>query len=166
MSRTAKWIIGILIGLLVVCTLASAGFIASRRMYGVATALGVRPPETWEGGRLNPRDTTPWDDMPMRRMMPFGFFRGFFPFRGLLVALMCLIIPLLVILGIVALVVALTRTNGRGEATTSTPALAATRAVEQEEAGTLTETCPNCGRMVNTEWSHCPYCGTTLKPSE
>ena len=129
--------------------------------------MGVRPPETWEGGRLNPRDTTPWDDMPMHRIRPFGLFGGFFPFRGLLVGLMCLAIPLLVLLGIVALVVALTRTNRRGEAAaTSTPAPAAARVVEQEEAGALTETCPNCGRTVNTEWSHCPYCGTNLKPLE
>ncbi len=25
------------------------------------------------------------------------------------------------------------------------------------------KTCPNCGRVVQADWSHCPYCGAPLK---
>ncbi len=164
MSKTAKWIVGILVGLILVCGVVSAGFLTYSRFNGLAWVTAARAPRVLEGGRLLPRDIRPWDDMPMRpnRLAPFGFTRGIFPFRGLFGGLICLGFLFLIVLGIAALVASLSRSQ-KPAAAIATEAVSAPTSM-QEETATPARACPNCQRPVSNDWSHCPYCGTALTP--
>lgn len=85
------------------------------------------------------------------RMMGPGMMRGYFPFGfgifGLLMMLGWLFIPLILIVAIVLGVISLVRGS---------------RSVPVQPAAT--QTCPNCGRSVQSGWVACPYCGQNLKP--
>jgi hypothetical protein len=158
MSKTWKWIIGILIGLIVMCVIAALGFIAFGSMHGTSWVMGAHMPRTWDGGRFNPGNETPWDDMPMR---PNRLGRGFLPFGGLLRGLFCVGFLFLIGLGVAALIVAITRSR-KPVAAMAPP----TPVAEQAQTTIPAKSCPNCQRPVDEGWSHCPYCGTTLTPPE
>ena len=161
MSRTWKWIIGIIIGLVVVCAVAALGFWAFGSMHGSTWTLGGHMPRYWEGGRLNRGYMMPWNNMPMR---PYGFGRGYLPFGGFFRGLIGLGFLFLIGLGVAALVLAITRSRKPAAAivapATSTPP------AEQAQAAIPARSCPNCQRPVDEGWSHCPYCGTALTPPE
>ena len=166
MSKTWKWIIGILVGLVLVCGVVSIGFMVFGRINGSSWGLGVHAPRVWEGERLFPRNDRPWDDMPMHpnRLFPGRMMRGFFPFGGFFGGLFCLGFGLLILLGIVALVLPLTRSRkpAAAGASQAPPAPLA----EGAEMATPAHPCPNCQRPLNDDWSHCPYCGTALTPPD
>ncbi len=61
----------------------------------------------------------------------------------------------LLVIGFVWLVRSLTRPAIPVQSNPPAPAAA----VEPVAAGS----CPSCGRPVQADWSHCPYCGTNLK---
>jgi hypothetical protein len=158
MSKTWKWIIGILIGLLVVCVIAGLAFTIFGSLRGGAWVMGTHMPRYWDGGRLNPRNDIPWNNMPMR---PNLWMRGFLPFGGLLRGLFCLGFLFLLGVGVAALIAAFTRSRKPAAAVVQ-PAPAA----EKAQAAIPARNCPNCDRPVEDGWSHCPYCGTTLTPPE
>ena len=145
MSRAAKWIIGTLLGLVVLAAIVLGGFWLFSwlgRGFGMFGPRGMMP---FYGG----------PEMPFRGMHPY---RGFFPFGGLrilgLVAggLICLGFLALIVVGVIALAGGIGRRSGPTEAPASiTPPPAA-----------AVRTCPNCGRPVQEDWSHCPYCGEDL----
>lgn len=159
-----KWIVGIAFGLLLLCVLVLVVYVVFSQIN--LPARGVAILRDWDGGRLYHRDMTPWDDMPMRpdRFMPFAMTRGFFPFGGLIGGLFCLGLLSLILLGIVALVVTLTRSR-TPPAASPAPVQPATPG-DGEEVATPARACPNCQRPVMEDWSHCPYCGTALAPPE
>jgi hypothetical protein len=161
MSKTAKWIIGIFIGLVVLCAVVALGFLALSPMRGTALVIGGHMPRLWEGGRPNPGNDMPWDNMPMR---PNRVLRGFLPFGGLFRGLFCLGFLFLIGLGIAALVLAITQTR-KSPAAVAAPAAAAPPA-QAAQAAIPAPTCPNCQRPVDEGWSHCPYCGTALTTPE
>lgn len=84
-------------------------------------------------------------------MMGPGLIRGYnYPgsfgvFRPLM-AFGMFIIPLLVIAGVAAIVIALVR-RPSGSSGTITP---------------QPRTCPNCGKSAQADWKNCPYCGNAL----
>jgi len=164
MSKTMKWMIGILVGLLVICSLAAAGYLVFSRIN--LSARGVTILRDWDGNRPFDRDVAPWDHMPMspNRWAPDGMMRGFFPFGGLVGGLVCLGFLSLVVLGIAALVISLRRSRKPATATLSQVEPATPG--EGEDIATPALTCSNCQRPVNEDWSHCPYCGATLTPQE
>jgi hypothetical protein len=41
--------------------------------------------------------------------------------------------------------------------------VALTRNMGNNVPGTLSKSCPNCGKGVQADWQNCPYCGNTLK---
>jgi hypothetical protein len=86
-------------------------------------------------------------------MMGPGMMRGYYYPRGFgffnpLMAIGTFVIPLLLIVGVVALVVALVRGSSRPSGVT-TP---------QPQP----RTCPNCGKSAQADWKNCPYCGNAL----
>jgi hypothetical protein len=90
-----------------------------------------------------------WPMMPAR-FFGFGVLRpGMMGWGGFgwLGALMGLAIPILLIIGVVALVVSL------GKAPTPHP----------PAAQTPTTPCTNCGRPLDPGWVACPYCGNKVK---
>jgi hypothetical protein len=128
MSKALRWILYIIGGLVVIALVAA-----------VVTAVfgGVR----YGYGMMRP-GIVQFPGYHMR----FGYGEWAWLFGGLL----CLGVILLVIVGIVALVAALTRGN-------RTAPIPPTSAVTIPE-----KPCPNCGRMTQPDWKTCPYCGTSL----
>jgi hypothetical protein len=161
MSKTWKWIIGIVIGLVVICVIAGLAFIAFGAMQRPELVMSNRLPRMWDGGRLNPRNDIPWNNMPMR---PNMWMRGFLPFGGLLRGMFCLGFLVLIGLGVAALIGVFTQSR-KPAAAVATPTPAAPVA-EQAPATIPAGSCPNCQRPVEEGWNHCPYCGTSLTALE
>ena len=175
MSTALKWILGIIIGLLVVAVVVSVGFFAFTR-FGGGGLNGAYYGHMWGGGRHMPYYPMPNYGNPGRNLpqAPYrgfpGFRLGFLPLGGIGLALICLIFLGLVIGGIIALVNSSRRSASRAAVEASaTPTVAATSAATvpgpapaTAEATVAQRNCPNCGRTVNEDWGHCPYCGADL----
>jgi hypothetical protein len=96
MSNKMKWMVGIVVGLVVVCVVVAVGLLVFSRINGPLLALGDRDLR---------RNVLPWDDMPMRpRGIADSLTRGFFSLGGFLGGLLGLGLLVLIVLGIVALV--------------------------------------------------------------
>jgi hypothetical protein len=134
MKKVWKWIIGIVLGLLVLAILVGVGF-AFRSGY-----IGACNVRAWDGLNRNAREFG----------MPFGgMHRGFgmMPFGGLLGGLLRLGLLALVVAGIVWLVRRL-----RQPVTPVVPAIPVAPLA----------TCGKCGKNVEADWKNCPYCGKKL----
>lgn len=141
MSKTAKWILGIGLGLLVVACLAAAGFMVMAHRVNSAWTMDSRSGWLWHGDSSTPWGNNsgdqdqgqmmPWGRMPRGRLprsgmpgfaLPFfrmgGFHTGFFsPIRFIAAPLLCLGFLGVLILGGVAIGV-----NARKSKKTTTPA--------------------------------------------
>src|SRR4030042_5128927 len=137
MNKVLKWILYVLLGLVVLVVIGCIVYVA---LGGYHYAL-VRP--------------------GIRMMEPFRYsfnpFRdNFSPFRMIFGGIFGLGMFVLVIVGIVALVNAITRGNRPAQMTpptqmdTPAPMAAPPR------------TCSNCGKPAQDDWKPCPYCGNTL----
>jgi hypothetical protein len=154
MNKFLKWILWIIGVLVVVAVLFGIGYFAFTHWNAGGWMMAGRGENFGDGdGRL------PWRNMPMHPglMRPGGRFFGFSILGFILGGLFRLAILVLIIAGIIALIRYLTRsykvvpvapTTG-----TTTVAAAATEG---------SKTCPNCGRSVQADWQHCPYCGADL----
>ena len=150
MSKTIKWIIAILIGLLALAAIAAAGFWIFTHWNGSGWMMSERSFRFEDNDRV-----LPWRGMHPN-MMPFGGMRGqwlggFFPLGMLFGGLLQLGILALVIYGIYALVRGLIQPRQA----VVMPAPAAT-----PQAAPATHACANCGFAVQEGWKHCPNCGT------
>ena len=95
MSTTAKWIIGIVIGLLILAALAIFGFFIFIRLNGAGVLLGQHAVRPFEG-RVFPQQ--PFNRLPSQRtggILSLGFFLGRLIFPAFLL--------LIVIVGIILL---------------------------------------------------------------
>jgi hypothetical protein len=178
MTRTVKWILGIVIGLVLVCAIVAVGFIAINRLNIGTLAVGRRAFLPFQGRRIMPMQ--PGEGMPYHRVggfFPFGFLGGWLIFAAFLGLFALLVIALVLLLrrpshAVVQSSVAnqpLTPMQSAviDQATTGGPAMpdqppVADAAPTPSSAG---QNCPSCGRAVQTDWNHCPYCGTTLAGS-
>lgn len=155
MKTFLKWVLWILIGLLVVAAIFAVGYFAFSHWNGGWMMRG-RVEEFREGGRV-----MPWRNMPMypNMMRPGGRFFGFSPFLFIISGLFRLAIPLLIIVGIVALVL-----NLRRKPAVAAPTIVQAVPAEQPAPAPVEQgkTCPSCGRAVQADWTHCPYCGSVL----
>jgi hypothetical protein len=147
MKKVWKWIIGIVLGLLVLAILVGVGF-AFRSGYigacNVRARDGSGPTITREFG-------TPYGGMHRGfGMVPFtGMQRGYgmMAFGGLLGGLFRLGLLALVVVGIVWLVRRLRQPTAAAVPATPIAPLAS---------------CGKCGKTVETDWKNCPYCGKKL----
>jgi uncharacterized membrane protein len=147
MSTTAKWIIGIVIGLLIVAALAVFGFIIFIRLNGAGGVIGYHSIRPFEGQIFPQR---PFNRLPGQRIsafLPLGFFLGRLIFPAFLF--------LIVIAGIILLFSLFRSRRPAANSISST-------ATEIASDHATRRSCPNCERAVQDDWSHCPYCGTIL----
>jgi hypothetical protein len=170
MKKIWKWILGILIVLVVLSAIGAIVFFAVTPWRGAGWRTEAKTVQPWGNERDMPwrgmpQQGMPWQNMPRNygHMMPYNRggmygpgFGGFFPFGMIFGSLISLGFLVLVVLGIVFLVRSLRRPRQLVEApaSISTP------------IQVTTHPCTNCERPVQDDWSHCPYCGTTLVPSE
>jgi hypothetical protein len=155
MSRTWKWIIGILIGILVLSLIIA---IPSGMRQLAGTYAQQPPARGFERGF--DRDFGPgmmgrggdnyyWHRSMMNQnpgfMRPMMFGSGFF-----ILGIFRLLIPLAVVGLAVYGVVALFRRK-------PSPAVAAEAA-----PSVPTRTCAGCGKPAQDDWKNCPYCGSAL----
>lgn len=149
MKKSTKWIIGILVAIIVIAVI---GFVAMAWLnFGNGGwEYGMRTGRLWDRNQLLPRGTTPWN-MPMHSFRWSGAWSGFFGlfrlFGGLL---LCLGLPALFIFGIALLI------KSSQRSTQVSPPPTAPSAPQAAPSG---KNCPSCGRFVQEDWSHCPYCG-------
>lgn len=103
-----------------------------------------------------------------RMMEPFHY-SYFNPGRMIFGGLLGLGLLILVIVGIVALISAITRGNRPAQVTQTaqpTPPIQPTPVSEMTapaaEMAAPTRTCSNCGKPAQDDWKTCPYCGNPL----
>jgi hypothetical protein len=144
MTKVWKWILGIVLGLIVVSVLVGIGFALVGGFHAARVGL------TYSRG---------WNEQGPG-MMPFGYGLhmrgpgivsrvGFFPFGGIIGGIVFLAFLALVILGIIWLAKYLR----------SPKAAVQTPASTQASASVEMSTCKNCGKPIQTDWRNCPYCG-------
>jgi hypothetical protein len=160
MSKALKWILGILIGLIVVAALVTIGFLVADRIGWGHGMMDVRTVQPWRDGRI-----MPWRDMPMRPYSRLYQQRvgGFFPLATIAGGLFCLGVLVLIVLGIIALVRALRRPAQVSAAPVAPPPPEPAPATTPAQV--VTHPCSTCGRQVQDDWVHCPYCGADLSGS-
>jgi hypothetical protein len=143
-----KWVIGVVVGLVVLAVVIGAGFLVWSNMH---VYHGV--------GQLNRGF-----EQRGPGMMPYGGFGyqlrgpgmmgyGLFPFGGLFGGLLMLGFLVLVILGIIWLVGRI-RMSSPAASSSATP----TTTSEPMTSAVLAP-CKKCGRSLQADWSVCPYCG-------
>jgi hypothetical protein len=164
MSRAIKWTLGIVSGLVALCALAVAGFLVFNRFSlnrAITARRGVMP-----FGGPRPLPLAPYQGMPDQGM-PFRHFGGFSPWGFLGGWLIVAGAIGLFVLAAAALILVLRRP---GQAVMVQPAAPVQAAAipggaggpDQGAAELAGGNCPSCGREIQAEWSHCPYCGTAL----
>ena len=150
MSKALKWILGILAVLVVVAVVVGVGFLVVSHWGGSYWMRGARSFQPYDDGRVRPWKDAPQYEMPMHPgwEMPYSRFGGFYVLRIVAGGLLCLGVLALIGLGLVALVRGLNH-----------PAQPAEKLVTPPAPDLV---CSNCGRPVQDDWSHCPYCGNLL----
>ncbi len=140
MKKVWKWIIGIVLGLVILAVLVGVGFMVLRNFHG------------YRAGVLNSRGFS--ERGP--GMMPYGGFGshmrgpgmmgyGMMPFGGFFGGLFSLVFLAFVVLGIIWLVRRL-RTPIPVNAPAAMPAV-------------IVNPCKKCGKPIQDDWKVCPYCG-------
>lgn len=155
MKTAIKWILGILIGLVLLVVVVTVGYVVFSRWNAVSIMMRPRVFLPFEGQRGMP--IQPFGGMPHQR------FGGFFPLQLIGGGLFCLGFLALIVLGMVALVRVLKQPSQA--AVMPAPAVAPVQMPEPVQTPAATRSCSNCGRSVQEDWSHCPYCGNTLSAS-
>lgn len=172
MSRATKWILGIVSGLVGLCALAVAGFLMVSRFTMQRAFTIQRSFPRFEGpGGMPPFQRMPDQGLPFRHLGgfgPFGFLGGWLIVAGAIG---------LFALAAMALILILRRPSQaarfeQGAAIPGGPSSPVQPAAQDQpeaaegegaaEASAGGGKCPNCGREVQADWSHCPYCGTGL----
>ncbi len=167
MSKTLKWILGIVLILIVLALVAGTGLFVFARYFGFnryGMMPGGMPFYGPNNGVPNYGPRSPYPNMPMH---PYGFPSGRVAPFGLL-GLIPSLFGCLLVVGLIALVLFLLLR--RPASTVVSPAVGPSPAVPPEAPGepaaagstVTTHPCPNCGRTVQEDWNNCPYCGAVL----
>jgi hypothetical protein len=166
-----KWLLGIIIVVILLCGVAAGGAFAFYRLGGVPWIMNARAARPSFGGQVLPPFQMPLRPNGRLPMMPYGRmygyrFGGLFPLGFFVRPLFCL--GFLALLALIALVVLLSQRRPPAPAPAAVAAApVGSTAVEPTAAATeapaaAARSCPSCGRAVNEDWSHCPYCGSPL----
>jgi hypothetical protein len=163
MKKVWKWVIGVILGLVVIAVLVGVGFAVWNNMHLIRGAAEVNPGFSQRGPEMMPYGGNGWH-LRGSGMMPYGEngwqargpemmgFRGA-PFAGFFGGLLTLGFLVLVVLGIVWLVVRL-RSPKPVVATPSVPAV-----VSEPIPAAALNPCKKCGRPLQADWVVCPHCG-------
>ena len=147
MKKVWKWILGIVLGLIVLAVLFCVGFIVFRNFHAYRGEARNAPGFSQRGPQM---------------MMPNGGFqymrgpgmmnRGIVPFGGFFGGLLAIGFLALVVLGIIWLVRSL-RTPKRVDVPAAAPV-----AMPVE----VTNLCKKCGKPLQSDWHVCPNCGKKI----
>lgn len=148
MKKVWKWIIGIVIGLVVLAVLVGVGFMVFSHTHAVRIENGYARGWPQQGPGMMPYNHGFGGHMGGLSMMNRG---GMMPFGGFIGGLICLGILALVAFGIIMLVRAMRKSNAA-----ATPAAGTGAAPMPAEP---METCKKCGKPLQSDWKNCPYCG-------
>lgn len=146
MKTSTKWILGILIGLVIVASLVTIGFLAFNRWNDVGWMMQPREFRSFGGDRNMPMH--PYSFMAHQRILNFN------PLRFIGSLLTFSVFAFLVVFGIISLV--------RGSIKSQPVVTAPTQMSASAPVEIPARTCSSCGRAVQNDWSHCAYCGNTL----
>ncbi len=148
MKKVWKWVIGIILGLIVIAVLVGVGFLVWGDMHVVRGVSQLTPRYSQRGPGIMPYGGFGYG---MRGPGMMGY--GIFPFGGIFGGLMMLAFLVLVVLGIIWLV-------NRSRAPKPVAATPTAPAASPEPAAvTVLTPCKKCGRPLQAEWAVCPYCG-------
>jgi hypothetical protein len=155
MKNVLKWA-AIILGILIVLVLVASPFLLrsgfARMPFAGFSRMPMHPgPDGWNGMGGHPG---------LRMMGGFGLFGGV----GML---LFRLLGNLVVLGLIVLgVVALVRYFSKRQPTALPAAPAAFSAAPvtpaPAPAPVQTQACKACGKDLQPDWSHCPYCGTAV----
>jgi len=177
MKKVWKWILGILIGLVVIAVVLGAGFMVARRFGGINARIETRMMQRSEVNRSAPSQAEPqqkgqgqimpWQDSPRgfgQNRMPMYYYGGMGhrPFGGLM--LIGGLIAGVFKLALLGLVIFLAVTLALRPKQAKQPAAAS--ALPAEPVAEAMQKCPHCAREIQADWKHCPYCGNSLEPTE
>jgi uncharacterized membrane protein len=152
MKKVWKWIIGIVLGLIILAVLVGVGFMIRGNFHANRTEVQVFRGYSDRGPGMMPYGGFGYH-MRGPGMMEFGRT----PFVGLIGGLFSLVFLALVVLGIIWLVRSLSKPKAI-DAPAAMPA--AVPAVTTALApAAIVNPCKNCGRPLQDEWKVCPYCG-------
>jgi len=140
MKKVWKWIIGIVLGLVVLAVLIGVGFMLRSNFHVYRAEARVFPDFSERGPGMMPYGGFGYH---MRGPGRMGF--GLMPFSGFIRGLFFLGFLALVVLGIIWLVRCL-RTLKPVQAPVAMPA-------------EVINPCKKCGRPIQNDWKICPYCG-------
>lgn len=148
MKKVWQWIIGIVLGLIILAVLLSVGFMV------------------WNNMHINRGEARVYPGFPQRgpEMMPYGGFGyhmrgpgmmgyGRILFGGFFGGLFMLAFLALVVLGIIWLV----RRGSSPKLVNATAPIPA--AASEQMPAAIVNPCKKCGRPLQAEWAVCPYCG-------
>ncbi len=168
MKKGLKWLLGIVIGLVVVAILVGVGFFAYNHFRGTGFMVANRSYRFSYNNRVFPFRNMPGNVRPPNGnyIRPFagtslsriGVFR---PLSWLFGCLVCLGFLILVVLGVVYLI----RGPRRAQQVAASPTPIAppvTTPPPSSPAQSNVHACPHCGQMVQDDWKHCPHCGGPL----
>ncbi|HEX7541685.1 MAG TPA: zinc-ribbon domain-containing protein [Anaerolineales bacterium] len=140
MKKVWKWIIGIVLGLVILAVLVGVGFMVRRNFHVYRAEAQVSPGFSERGPGMMPYGGF---GSHMRGPGMMGY--GMRPFGGFFGGLVSLGFLALVVLGIIWLVRSL-RTPKPVEVPAAMPAA-------------IVNPCRKCGRPIQNDWKVCPYCG-------
>jgi uncharacterized membrane protein len=146
MKKVWKWIIGIVIGLVILSVLVGGVLLVRSGFHAGRVHMGFQRGWSQPGPELNPYGGFGFNRHGPGMMSGYGMM----PFGGLFGILISLGFLTFVVLGIVWLVEYIRRPK-TATGTTSLPA-------SSEPAVTMTN-CKKCGRQIQADWNNCPYCG-------
>jgi hypothetical protein len=161
MRTSTKWIVGILMGVLVVVIIGVLGWMLFNQFNQSEWVYGSRSGRLWDNTPFNetPRFRIPSQRLPgLMPMHPYntreGSWTGLFgPLRLLGGTLICLGIPVLLIIGLVILLL-----RPRNSKSVAVPSPTTQPEVSENDQ----HPCPSCARQIQPDWKHCPFCGTRL----
>jgi len=171
MNKTWKWVLGIVVGLVVVAALVGAGFWVVNRSNAFIWMRDARQAQRGDFNWRQPGQELPQlrgqgqkspRDFGNNRMPMYSYnMMGFHPFGGLLLigrlvggAFKLALLGLVIFL---AVVLAQRRQQPR-------PPAPAAAIPEAEPAAKLA--CPHCARTIQEDFRHCPYCGASLEAAQ
>jgi zinc-ribbon domain len=155
MNKVLKWILGILAVLLVLAVIAGVAFLVVGHWGGARGVIGARSFPFFDDGRDGRRFVMPMGRNGWFPMMRFG---GFFPLGMIFGGLFWTLVIFLCVVGVISLFRG--RKSVRQEAVSTAPVVSAP---VEAPSQTPAQTCSNCGRAVQKDWSNCPYCGNKLE---
>jgi hypothetical protein len=142
MKKVWKWIIGILLGLVVLAVLIGVGLMVRGNFHSYRAEALVPRGFSERGPEMMPYNEF---GLHMRGPGMMGYGYGLMPFGGFIGGLFWLVFLALVVLGIIWLVRRLS-TPKLVEAPAAMPVVVATP-------------CKKCGKPIQEDWKVCPYCG-------